>query len=71
MKSPVCSKPDRTDEEATLEEDERDALTRLGSRTPEKWEEDEKETWDERQIRIYGTVLCRCGSGRSPEECCG
>jgi len=28
-------------------------------------------SWDERQTLIYGSTTCSCGSGRSPEECCG
>jgi hypothetical protein len=27
--------------------------------------------WQQRQLDIYGTDQCRCGSGLSPEECCG
>jgi hypothetical protein len=27
--------------------------------------------WQQRQLAIYGTDQCRCGSGLSPEECCG
>ena len=28
-------------------------------------------SWDDRQRLIYGSSQCRCGSGLSPEECCG
>jgi hypothetical protein len=27
--------------------------------------------WSERQRKLYGSDQCSCGSGLSPEECCG
>lgn len=29
------------------------------------------QTWAERQVALYGHTECGCGSGLSPEECCG
>jgi hypothetical protein len=29
------------------------------------------QSWEERQLKIYGYVLCPCGSGLYTEECCG
>jgi len=29
------------------------------------------QSWEERQLKIYGHILCPCGSGLYTEECCG
>ena len=29
------------------------------------------DAWTARQVALYGSATCLCGSGLSPEECCG
>lgn len=44
----------------------------LGDKLFEKlFSKERREGWDERQESIFGSTECICGSGVSPEECCG